>query len=119
MKSKTPTPKPLKKNSKNLSSSSLYASSPALSLQQPQEELSKPASVSTSRLKSVRNFFRNKFNLNNKTANKRPIISSPLVALSNNNIETTTISMIVLDTDEKYILKLLKYSISIDVYFQD
>lgn len=103
LKSKIPTPKPLKKNSQNLSSSSLYASSPALSLQQPQEELSKPSSVSTSRLKSVRNFFRNKFNFNNKTANKRPIISSPLVALSNNNIETTTISMIVLDTDEKLI----------------
>ena len=105
MKSKPPTPKPLKKNSKNLSSSSLYASSPALSLQQQlkteQEEVPKN-SVSTSRLKSVRNFFRNKFNFNNKTANKTTIISSPVVALSK-NIETneTTTSMIVLDTDEK------------------
>lgn len=113
--SKPPTPKALKKTSKNLSTSSLYASSPTLSLQQDsntcevENEVPKRSSISTNRLKSLRDFFRNTFNLNNKTGNKASKIVSPVIVAPQtlgkkaNIVDSSeaTRSITVLDTDEK------------------
>ena len=91
---KTPTPKPLKKNSKD-SKTMLYASTPMLTvLSKDEEHQSRQLSTTRSPLKSVRDFFRNRFHFSNKTGNKNMTQS---VVVENKSNET----ILVVDTDEK------------------